>query len=138
MDPRPCHSAELRRAANAVARHYDRVLAPTGLTALQLSMLHAVAADGPSRVSELADHLGLDRTTLARRLRTLIGRGLLREAQGSADRRTRVVELTELGGAAIRRAEPLWQEAQALIQPWMDSSRLDRLLSALAEYDHAA
>jgi DNA-binding MarR family transcriptional regulator len=138
MNPRPCHSAELRRAANAVARHYDRVLAPTGLTALQLSMLHAVAAQGPSRVSELADQLGLDRTTLARRLRTLTARGLLREAPGSADRRTRVVALTDLGRASMRRAEPLWLEAQALVQPWMDDSRLDRLLSMLAELERAA
>jgi DNA-binding MarR family transcriptional regulator len=138
MDPRPCHCTYLRRAARAVSEHYDRILAPTGLRAVQLSLLRAVAYGGASNVSQIADLMALDRTTLARRLRPLLARGLLRDAPGTEDRRTREIIVTAKGLAAIERAEPLWLQAQQVMEGCLDASGLESLLQALEELDAAA
>jgi DNA-binding MarR family transcriptional regulator len=115
-----CACRRLRQAARAVTQRYDETLRPAGLRITQFTLLVAVALTEPVRITRLADTLALDRTTLARDLRPLTDRGLVEVAAGD-DRRTRVVRLTGEGRAAIGRAYPLWQRAQAQVvdgSPW--------------------
>jgi DNA-binding MarR family transcriptional regulator len=109
-----CACRNLRRAARAVTQVYDDTLRPSGLRITQFTLLVAVALGEPAPITRLADALDLDRTTLARDLKPLTGRGLLEIAAGT-DRRTRMVRLTRQGREAIARAYPLWQQAQARI-----------------------
>ena len=106
-----CACFNSRRAARAVTRFYDDMLAPTGLKATQLTMLGAISIAGTPRMSELAEMLALDKTTLTRNLKLLEAAGLITIVAG-ADRRARVVALSQEGEAALERALPLWKEAQ--------------------------
>jgi DNA-binding MarR family transcriptional regulator len=115
-----CACKHLRRSARAVTQLYDETLRPSGLRITQFTLLVAVAIGEPVPITRLADALSLDRTTLARDLRPLTGRGLV-EIRTGDDRRTRVVRLTGQGRDALERAYPLWQSAQARIveqSPW--------------------
>jgi DNA-binding MarR family transcriptional regulator len=115
-----CACRRLRQTARAVTQRYDETLRPAGLRITQFTLLVAVALTEPVRITRLADTLALDRTTLARDLKPLTDRGLVEVAAGD-DRRTRVVRLTGEGRAAIGRAYPLWQRAQAQVvdgSPW--------------------
>jgi DNA-binding MarR family transcriptional regulator len=115
-----CACRSLRRAARAVTQRYDEALRPAGLRITQYTLLVAVALSEPVRITRLADTLDLDRTTLARDLKPLTERRLVEVTAGD-DRRTRVVRLTREGRAAIGRAYPLWQQAQAELvdgSPW--------------------
>jgi DNA-binding MarR family transcriptional regulator len=115
-----CACRSLRRTARAVTQLYDDTLRPAGLRITQFTLLVAVALSEPVRMTRLADALDLDRTTLARDLKPLTGRGLVEVAAGD-DRRTRVVRLTGQGRAAVARAYPLWRQAQARLvegSPW--------------------
>ena len=115
-----CACRRLRRTARAVTQRYDETLRPSGLRITQFTLLVAVALTEPVRIARLADTVDLDRTTLARDLKPLTERGLVEVAAGD-DRRTRVVRLTGQGRAAIGRAYPLWQRAQAQVvdgSPW--------------------
>ena len=115
-----CACRRLRRTARAVTQRYDETLRPSGLRITQFTLLVAVALTEPVRIAQLADTVDLDRTTLARDLKPLTERGLVEVAAGD-DRRTRVVRLTGQGRAAIGRAYPLWQRAQAQVfdgSPW--------------------
>src|SRR5215831_11249476 len=91
---RECVCSALRRASRAVTRHYERAFRGTGLRATQFSILAMLSQTGPLPVSILAEKLGLERTTLARNLRPLEARNLLRSRQVRADQRVRRVELT--------------------------------------------
>jgi DNA-binding MarR family transcriptional regulator len=109
-----CVCFHLRRSARAVTQFYDRMLAPTGLRATQFTLMTVVRRTGGLSFSDLADVLGMDRTTLTRNLRPLEREGLVKIATGS-DRRVRLVRLTRLGERKQLEAEPLWAKAHARI-----------------------
>ena len=111
---RACHCLAARREARAITRIYEQRLRPHGLRATQFSVLAALAIKGPTRVRELADILGLERTTLTR-----VGAPLERDGwivtDASQDARVRVLRLTASGRRKLESAYPAWREAQDLI-----------------------
>lgn len=126
-----CADANLRRATRAVTRLYDQILTPSGLLTTQFTLLVACAVAGPVPISTLADALAMDRTTLARNLKLVERRGLVKVVPGE-DRRERIVVLIDKGYSALSKALPLWQEAQSQIIERFGQSRLNNLLQDLS------
>ena len=108
---RDCACASLRRAARVVTRLYDDALKPTGLRVTQFGLLSNLMALGSSTLTQLADAMVVDHTTLTRNLDLLEARGLVVTQEGQ-DRRERQLRLSEKGIAALSEAYPLWQAAQ--------------------------
>ena len=127
---RECVLSSLRRASRAVTRHYERAFRGTGLHATQFSLLAMLVQTGPLPVSALAEHLGLERTTLTRNLRPLEAKGLVRSRGAEGDQRVRRVEVTPKGSAAARKALAAWGTAQAGVEPILRRLKLDDLLPA--------
>lgn len=128
---RTCLCLHVQRAARAVARHYDRALRPLGLTNGQFSVLMLLDRPQPVGMTELAEPLGMDRTTLTAALKPLARRGLVRLDRDSQDHRTRRVALTESGRALIGEAVPSWRRAQTELSRVMAGTDLDRLRADL-------
>lgn len=108
-----CACFNLRRAARRITQFYDAALKPAGMQATQfslLAMLQGIGRDG-LRLGELADHLGMDRTTLTRNLKITDREGWT-ETRPGEDKRARLLFLTAAGEAALDRAQPFWREAQ--------------------------
>ena len=106
-----CAHFNLKRATRAATRLYDEALAPTGLGISQFTLLVSSALAGPKSISDLAQRLAMDRSTLSRNVQPLVKRGLLKLSPGE-DSRTRLVEITDEGKETVAVAYPLWQEAQ--------------------------
>ena len=123
---RICACLVLRKAARTATQFYDAALKPGGLRTTQYSLLITVAAQDPAGITRLADLLSMDQTTLTRNARVLLTRGLLASKPAKDDRRRRVLSVTKEGEAAIARAAPLWEAAQAEFvaamgeRPWTD------------------
>lgn len=79
----------------------------------------------------LAEALVMDRTTLARNLKPLEKQELVKVVAGE-DRHVHVVMLSDKGYAALARAMPLWQQAQAQIVEGVGQKRLGSLLEELS------
>jgi DNA-binding MarR family transcriptional regulator len=126
-----CTCGNLRRAARVITQLYDDMLRPSGLLVTQFKLLGALAAHGSMALSPLAEQLALDPTTLARNLKPLERDGLVAIAVG-ADRRTRLVRLTERGQGALEKALPLWEEAQAWVINQMGQERRHTMLDEWA------
>lgn len=109
---RDCRCLNARREAQRLTRAYDEKLRPFGLTVNQFSMLTTLILAGPLSVAELAEHLGIDRTTLTRNLAVGEKNGFVETVTGD-DRRVRLVEITRAGRALADQALPAWREAQA-------------------------
>jgi len=109
-----CHCLAARRTARAVTRLYERKLRPHGLRATQFSILAALALKGATPVRELAEQLGLERTTLTRSAALLEGNGWAR-AVPSEDARERPLQLTPAGRRKLEAAFPAWKAAQELV-----------------------
>ena len=106
-----CACSNVRKAARTVTQLFDEMLQPTGLRSTQFTLLVAVARLREAPVTQLAEALVMDRTTLARNLKPLESLGLLTVEAGT-DRRRHLVRLTERGRQALARALPYWEQAQ--------------------------
>ena len=129
-----CACFNTRKAARTVTKYYDDMLAPSGLKATQFTMMGAISISGPTRMSDLADMLELDKTTLTRNLKLLETAGLI-EVTAGADRRVRVAALTPAGEDSLKRALPRWREAQLKLVEKLGDERWRRLVADLAEID---
>lgn len=129
-----CACFNIRKAARAVTSLYEALIYPaTKLHVTQVTLLMAVASAEQSTISQLAEGLVMDRTTLARDLKPLEAQGFLVVAPGE-DRRTRVVQLTDLGRTTLAAAIPLWQQAQQqMIDNGLGSARWARLYDELQD-----
>ena len=64
-------------ATRLVTRHYDRALAPVGLSTNGYSILARLGRLGPLPLGALAARLGIDRSTLSREIAPLVAAGLV-------------------------------------------------------------
>ena len=134
---RRCACATIRRTDRVLTQFYDEILAPSGLYITQFTTLATIAEAAPVTIIRLAKILVMDRTTLTRNLELLTKQHLVRIEEGQ-DRRMRLVFLTQEGEQALRRAWPLWQEAQARIERALGRERFEGLLTDLSAVITAA
>ncbi len=109
-----CHCLAARRHARAITRLFEEKLRPHRLRATQFSVLAALALKGPMPVKELAETLGLERTTLTRIGAVLERHGWVSIVQ-TDDARERPFRLTGAGRRKLESAFPAWKEAQDLV-----------------------
>jgi DNA-binding MarR family transcriptional regulator len=137
MAETPCNCAAIRQAARRVTRLYDKALAPCGLRITQYPILTWLAISGPMTMNALAERVILDRATLGHNLRPLEAQGLV-TMQTGADRRSRVVALTDAGRRKLAQARPAWNEAQKTFEAAFgpeDSAALRATMARLARLD---
>ena len=132
-----CACATVRRTDRVLTQFYDEILAPSGLYITQFTLLATLSQAAPVTINRLAEIMDMDRTTLSRNLEVLAKQHMVRIEEGE-DRRTRQVHLTQEGEQALRRALPLWQEAQVRIEHALGRERFDGLLTDLSAARAAA
>ncbi|WP_051334473.1 MarR family winged helix-turn-helix transcriptional regulator [Bradyrhizobium sp. Ai1a-2] len=126
-----CVCLGLNRAARATSRRYDAALKPIGVTSGQFTILSALKRDKPMPISDMADLLGMDRTTLTRNLRPLETFALVAIQPDAGDRRIRSLTLTAKGRTLLKEAVPLWRTAQRESNRRIGPNRWDELRPAL-------
>ncbi len=132
----PCSCSQIRRVARKISSFYDSILAPSGLTVTQYSLLVNVARAGEVSRTVLADKVGMDRTTLTRNLQPLSAGKLISTAIGE-DRREHLIRLSAAGQRKVRQSLPLWEEAQRRFASEMGSGALRGLRSVLTSVETA-
>lgn len=98
-----------------MTRLFEAKLRPHGLRATQFSVLAALALKGPTPISELAEFLVVERTTLTRVAGVMTRNGWLTLAE-DPDARRRPLQITPLGRRKVDAAFPAWEAAQRLTQ----------------------
>lgn len=126
-----CNCFSLRRAARAVTRQYAEAMRESGLQATQYSILALLSGGERRSISELADDLGLERTSMSRTLGPMEREGLV-SISSEGVRRQRKIELTASGRARYAQCLPLWRKAQARFAQKYTPEQLGQLHSLLA------
>jgi len=126
-----CVNFNLRKAMRAVSQHYDKILAPTKLRCTQFTILTVLSKMGAMTVTDLAENLVMDRTTLTRNLKPLEKEGYLTILPDITDRRSRRIVLTNTGKAAQEMAMPYWQQAQSEMVNFMGEEDTKQLIGYL-------
>lgn len=128
-----CLCLHLQRAARKLAREFDDVLRPLGLTSGQFSLLSALNRAAPARIGQVASVLAMDRTTLTAALKPLERRGLVSVTIDPKDRRGRRLGLSPAGRALLLKAIPVWERTHRLIEKRLaETDRLRADLLALS------
>src|ERR1700760_4252718 len=115
-----CYCTQIRRASSEATKIYDDALRPQGLRITQFSMLRGLGRLGRATLTELADELALDRTTMSRSVKLLIEAGWVDSKAGDTAGREKVLVLNALGRKTIQDALPLWAKAQSLVEKHMN------------------
>jgi DNA-binding MarR family transcriptional regulator len=128
-----CTCGELRKAARAITILYDDAIKSSGLLSTQFGLLQVIYNIDSIRISDLADRLRMDRTTLTRNLSVLEREGLIKISQGK-DLRTRIVAATQKGRSSVAKATPLWNEVQRKVRQKMGESSWHELMQNLGGF----
>jgi DNA-binding MarR family transcriptional regulator len=108
-----CNCSAARAAARHVTQYYDQFLAPTGLRISQFGILSRLKRMGPLTISELAEKMAMDRTTLGRNILPLERDGLVSIGAAASDRRAKEIRLSTAGNKRLEAARGGWLKAQA-------------------------
>jgi DNA-binding MarR family transcriptional regulator len=130
-----CLCLHVQRAARALARRFDDAMRPLQLTNGQFSLMMSLNRPKPARMAAVASLLAVDRTTLTAALKPLERRGLVKVTTDPADRRSRLLTLTQKGRRLLARAIPIWEHTHREVEdllPKRDPDRLRNNLRALA------
>ncbi|WP_130861836.1 MarR family winged helix-turn-helix transcriptional regulator [Bacilliculturomica massiliensis] len=124
----PCYCANLRRAAGAMTEAYDDNFSGLGLSAAQYYLLINLSRLEPVNTTQLARHVGLERSTLVRNMRLLLKNGW---AEDWADGREHRFRLTKAGNRLLDQAKPLWEETQRSIMEQLGAEDAEELIRLL-------
>jgi DNA-binding MarR family transcriptional regulator len=128
-----CLCLHVQRAARALARRFDDVLRPIGVTQGQFSLLISLNRAEPPTIGAVANLLALDRTTLTANLKPLARRGLVKVVVDADDKRSRRLVLTPLGRELLAAAAPVWKRAHAKAERLLKSASPDIVRAGLRE-----
>jgi DNA-binding MarR family transcriptional regulator len=110
-----CYALAARKSDRYLSRLYDSHLARAGLSVSQFSILGMLEAHGRLKITELADLLIMERTSLVRALKPLQASGWV-VAERSESGRAFDVTLSPSGLEKVTEAMPLWAEAQSAFE----------------------
>jgi DNA-binding MarR family transcriptional regulator len=115
LQPLPCYCATLRQAARAVTAFYDEMLADSGISTAQYTMIQVLKTASGLQTTEVGNLIGIDQTTATRTLALMKKTRLVASSLG-VDRRERRWRLTPLGETLYREIQPKWESAQRMIE----------------------
>ena len=130
-----CLCFATQRAARVLARRFDKLFAPLGITNGQFSLMVALSGGWQPRLGELAQFLAMDSTTMTAAVKTLEKRGLVALSPDGKDARARRPALTQQGHEVVAEAAPLWKaehKALAAELPGENAKDLARMLAELS------
>lgn len=96
---------DLRRLTRELIGELKTSVKCCGVTLVQCHTLLAIADTQPTRISDLASELGLDKSTSSRTIDTLVRRGMVERAIEPGNRRQASISLTPAGRAEVRRVD---------------------------------
>lgn len=130
--PLNCLTFNLQRASRNLVRGLEEAAKATGVTAPQFTTLSLIGGFGELTVSQIADRMGTDRTTLTRNLAVMARKGWIVEAEAE-DKRLSVWRLSDEGRETLAAALPIWRTFQAGLVDRIGPETATTLLTTLTK-----
>lgn len=122
-----CLGQRIARLHRLVDRRFESELRPVGLTLAQLELLSALPVlKRPARLRDLANRLGLERSTVSRNVAVLQQRGYV-ESTRTPTGRTSGICVSEAGYAVLAETAEAWRRAHAWISEALGESAVATL-----------
>lgn len=112
MRPHNCLTFNFLKSARKLGRGFEERAKAAGLASPQFTTLSLLEGYGAQAVSQLADRMGTDRTTLTRNLDLLLAKGWVARVE-TEDQRQHAVAIADPGRERLAAAMPAWAAYQA-------------------------
>lgn len=110
-----CMCYNLRKTSRAITQFYDKMLEPSGLAITQFSLLVGLSIAEYATITNMANEMIIDRTTLTRNLSILQNHRLVKIMVSANDKREKNIIITSKGKELLAKAFPLWEKAQSTV-----------------------
>ena len=127
-----CLVLNTRMAARAVTRRADRKLREFDVTAAQFNILAALSRHPNRSITQTANALAMDRTTLSRNLALLERKGLVASAPAGHGN-GRLGTLTPKGGETFEAIMPEWRRSQAELRDVLTNPDFSTVIDGLRQ-----
>jgi DNA-binding MarR family transcriptional regulator len=121
-----------KHAERLMSELHAPALAPFDLHARELGVLLAIDRIEPASQQQIAQRLGIDRTTMVAMLDVLEAKGIIARRPDPDDRRRNVVELTPAGQRILRQAIAASDAAEAQLLTPLNPEEREQLRELLA------
>ena len=125
-----CYCLMLRRAASSVTDMYDKALAEYGITLNQFSIIINLNNMSMATTTELAQQIGLERSTLVRNLKAIMAMGYIENVSEEKERNNHL-RVTSSGRHLLKLTIPVWQSVQDKISESLGSENAALLMDML-------
>ena len=125
-----CYCLMLRRAASSVTDMYDKALAEYGITLNQFSIIINLNNMSMATTTELAQQIGLERSTLVRNLKAIMAMGYIENVSGENERNNHL-RVTSSGRHLLKLTIPVWQSVQDKISERLGNENAALLMDIL-------
>lgn len=126
-----CNCFAIRQAARFVSQLYERHYAKAGITAAQFSLLAYIAEAEKAGMTEIAEAMVMDRTTLVRALKPLERDGFVVSVPEGKGSRKLLLMLSDAGRRKLAEGAECWHAAQAEYVELVGAKRADELRQML-------
>ncbi len=123
---------QIGEISNALKRLFDRRAAEVGVTRAQWRVMAQLIRHPGLRQSALAERLDIEPITLTRTVDRLEEAGLVERRPDPADRRARLLFLSDRAQPTVERLQALAAELNSAVFGSLDKTQLDVLQEALA------
>jgi DNA-binding MarR family transcriptional regulator len=121
-----------KHAERLMSELHAEVLAPFDIHARDLGVLLVISSFEPASQQQVAQRLGVDRTTMVAIIDALEVKGIIARRPDTEDRRRNVVELTPAGQDLLRQATAASDTAEAKLLAPLSPGERDQLRDLLA------
>lgn len=130
-----CAALHSRVLSRLVTRLYNQHLSDSGLRITQFSVLNAIKARPPESIFQLAELLGMERTSLQRTVDKLIEKGLV-ESEPTGNKRALGLSLSPAGERCYQQALSGWLAAQEQFESLVGKKNWTQMSSELRRFSH--
>lgn len=128
-----CVCRNLRMTTRITTQHFDKIFQTVGLTAPQFSLLAEITANESIAISELAERMLMDQTTVTRNIEILRKKGYVNVRTDDNDSRKRCISISETGEEKLNEAIPVWNNVQSLIEKEIGFEKFNEFLTTLGQ-----
>lgn len=129
LDRSPIHL--LHRAGQCAGEIFQSEMGGGDLTPRQYAVLVTVSQNEGLSQTDLVDHTGIDRSTLADIVRRMLKKGLLQRRRTREDARAYAVKLTDEGWRTLKTADPVARRVDEKVLSALPANQRDRFLQDL-------
>jgi DNA-binding MarR family transcriptional regulator len=114
----------------------DAALMPFGIDSRELGILLSIAGAGAASQQQIAERLGIDRTTMVARIDALEAKGIVSRQPDPDDRRRNVVTLTKPGQRTVAAATAASDKAERDFLSGLSVAEVTQLRHLLVQIVH--